>query len=204
MEITECPQCGAPAQPSARACEYCKAEFFVTSLAYLGRFKGGEVAKYLKHYKELAKQDPENEEGQLGLGLCYLQTGLHELAEQCFAKIIDAAPDQAQAYYYCALARIRGRRIRSLKLNEVRQLEAYLSTALQLADDVPQYMLLLAMLKRDYYEANGMRVPPPGAGQLLAAIGGASVDRNELVRLMECAQVANPELYLNNITVVGE
>ena len=64
MEISECPQCGAAATPSDRKCGYCKAEFFVTSLAYLGSFDSSGVGKYLKHYKELTRRDPRPTQGQ--------------------------------------------------------------------------------------------------------------------------------------------
>src|SRR5208283_795201 len=144
MEVSECPQCGATVAPSDRKCAYCKAEFFVTSLAYLGRFDSGGVGKYLKHYKELSRQDPHNTEGSLGLGLCYLQMGTYPLAQKCFEQVIDASPDVSQAYYYYALSNMRGRRLMTLPLNEVRRLEAYLNTAIQLDGEMAQYKLLLA------------------------------------------------------------
>jgi hypothetical protein len=62
MEVTECPQCGAPSKPSSQKCEYCKAEFFVSSLAYLGKFDSSGVNKYLKHYKDLTGHDTNSTE----------------------------------------------------------------------------------------------------------------------------------------------
>ena len=87
--------------------------------------------------------------------------GTYPLATKCFEQVIEASPDISQAYYYFALANIRGRRLMTLSLNEARRLETYLNTATQLDGETPQYKLLLAMLKRDYYETNGMKVPSP-------------------------------------------
>ncbi|NOQ23045.1 MAG: tetratricopeptide repeat protein, partial [Candidatus Aegiribacteria sp.] len=144
MEVIECPQCGAAATPSDRKCSYCKAEFFVTSLAYLGNFDSSGVGKYLKHYKGLTRLDPDNNEGLLGLGLCYLQMGTYTLAQKSFEQIIDASPDVSQAYYYYALSDIKGRRLMTLSLTEARRLDTYLKTAIQLDGEIPQYKLLLA------------------------------------------------------------
>jgi tetratricopeptide (TPR) repeat protein len=201
MEISECPQCGATVAPASRKCDYCKAEFFVTSLAYLGNFNHGEIGKYLKHYQSLTKRDPENMEGLLGLGLCYLQMGTYALAEKCFDKIIDISPEQPKAYYYSALSGIKGRRIKIISLTEVRRMESYLQTAIQLDDDCPQYKLLLAMLKRDYYEMNGMKVLQPDANHLIKEITGSWIDVNEMERIKESVKVANLDFYLNSISV---
>lgn len=202
MEITECPQCGAAAAPSERKCSYCKAEFFVNSLAYLGSFDSGGIGKYLKHYKGLISQDPNSTEGLLGLGLCYLQMGTYPLAQKCFEKTIETSPDISQAYYYYSLAVIRGRRLMTLSLNEVRQLETYLNTAIQLNDEISHFKLLLAMFKRDYYETNGMKVPPPSAAELLMSIDGRQINRNELEHLKSSVKVGKDEQYYRILIVV--
>jgi tetratricopeptide (TPR) repeat protein len=199
MEISECPQCGATVALASRKCDYCKAEFFVTSLAYLGNFNHGEIGKYLKHYQSLTRRDPENMEGLLGLGSCYLQMGTYALAEKCFDKIIDISPEQPKAYYYSTLSGIKGRRIKTMSLTEIRKMESYLQTAIQLDDDCPQYKLLLAMLKRDYYEMNGMKVPPPSASYLIMKITDSRIDVKEIERIKESAKVANLNFYLNSI-----
>ena len=203
MEITECPQCGATTKPSQRKCEYCKAEFFVTNLAYLGNFSGNAVSKYLKYYKELTKHESNNEEGLLGLGLCYLQMGTYPLAEKCFEKIIDISPDISQAYYYYCLSNIKGRRIKTISLNEARRLVTYLQTAIQLDETLPQYKILLAMIKRDYYETNGMKVSPPSSNQLIEEVNGIPINQTEIDRLKECTKVANQEIFFNNITITS-
>ena len=51
MEVKECPQCGASVSPSEKKCEYCKSEFFITSIAYLSSFDNSAIQKYIKHYK---------------------------------------------------------------------------------------------------------------------------------------------------------
>jgi hypothetical protein len=54
--------------------------------------------------------------------------------------------------------------------------------------------LVLALLKQDYYEMNGMRVKPPSAAQLLADIDGRSVPAGEIERLRGSIRVADDSL----------
>ncbi len=202
MEVNECPQCGAPANGSAKSCDYCKAEFFVTSIAYLSNFDTNGISKYMKHYKELTREEPDNTEGFLGLGLCYLQMGTYPLAQKYFEQVIDLSPEISQAYYYFALANVRGRRLKILPLKEVRKIENYLETAIQLDENSSHYKLLLAMLKRDYYESNGMKISPPGPDDLLAELHGQDVHSSEFSRMKEAVKVEDVETYVRGLNLI--
>ncbi|NOQ23197.1 MAG: hypothetical protein GQ565_11190 [Candidatus Aegiribacteria sp.] len=90
----------------------------------------------------------------------------------------------------------------TLSLTEARRLDTYLKTAIQLDGEIPQYKLLLAMLKRDYFETNGMRVPPPNAAKLLAEIDGNKIDKNEVDRLRESVKVSRQDDYLRKLLVI--
>jgi len=202
MEISECPLCGAAAKPSDKKCNYCKSEFFVTSIAYLGNMDSGSFNKYLKYYKELINKEPNNTEGLLGLGLCYLQMGTYPLAQKCFEQIIEHSPEISQSYYYFTLSFIKGRRLMSISLKEAKLIETYLNTAIQLDDSVPQYKLLLAMLKRDYFEMNGLKVQPPCFSDILNNIQGSEISKKEIERLFDSIKVGSQQLFLSNLVLV--
>jgi len=201
MTICECPQCGAATSPSDRKCGYCKAEFFVSSIAYLSRFDLNGIKKYLGHYKQLTKVNPDNAEGFLGLGLCHLQMKTYPLAHKCFDNFIDISPDVSQAYYYSVLAKIGGRRIMSLSLTEVKQYEQYINSAIHIDPEIPQYKLLLAMLKRDYYERNGMKVVPPNSTDMLSEIRGFEIARYEIDQINSAVKTANNDQYFGIFTI---
>src|SRR3989442_6480675 len=132
MKVEVCPQCGAPAGASAKACAYCKAEFVITSISYLGQFDTAGVNKYLNHYKSMVRAAPEDGPSQFALGLCYLQLRLFDLAIKQFGRAVELSPEQPDVYYYYGLALIRGRRPKTLSLTEVRQIEEYVNSAMQL------------------------------------------------------------------------
>lgn len=193
MKVESCPQCGAPATVSARTCAYCKAEFFVTSLAYLGRFERDGINKYINHYKELVKAAPDDPEGHLALGLCYLQLKLYDLANKILAQAIEVAPDLADPYYYYGLTLIKGRRPKTLSLNEVRKIEEYLNTAMQLDPTRAKFNYLAAILKYDYYALNGIRHQPPSWEALLVEARSKEHEPDETERLLESVLLRDEE-----------
>jgi len=185
MKVEVCPQCGAPAGASAKACEFCRAAFLVTSVSYLGRFDKDGVNKYLNLYKGMVKAAPEDGDSQFALGLCYLHLRLFDLAIRHFGRAVELMPESSDVYYYYALAMIRGRRPKTLSLNEVRQIEAYVSSAMQLDGTRAKYNYLAAILKYDYYLANGLRVPDPSAEELLTEASTKDHEGDEVERLLD-------------------
>jgi len=196
-EVVECPQCGATTQNSSRTCLYCKAEFFVTSVAYLASFDTTGIQKYLKHYLKLTKISPDNVEFRIGLALCYVQQGLYSQALKEFKIIIDESPDIGLSYYYKSLSIIAGRRVMSLNLKEVREIEENIRHATALDGLKPQYQLLLAIIKHDYYLTNGMKICPPTYSEILNEINWKNLDVNETTRLKQSLKV--PDFKIFNI-----
>lgn len=195
MEITICPQCGASASSGHKSCEYCKAEFFVSSVAYLSSMDSSSIQKYIKSYKDIIKLEPDNPEGNIGLGLCYIVLNMYPLAKKCFANVIENHPDIALAYYYFALATIAGRRVKIVPSKDLKQVEEYLNTAVMLDDSIYLVYVLLAMIKHDYYLGNGLKVSEPSVSDLLAKVDFANIDSNEKDRLKLCAIVPDFSLF---------
>jgi hypothetical protein len=202
VKVNDCPQCGAPGGPSERRCTYCKVEFFITSVAYLGNFDAAGVGKYMARYNAMLQEDPASSEALLGLAICYLQTGAYTLANMRLTKLMEIHPECAPAYYYSSLSTIRGRRLKTLTLSEVRVIESYLGLASELDPSRPEFTLLLAMVKRDYYETNGLMVPPPAMAALLSKIGDRQIARREIDQLLSSVKVTNEGVYFSTLQII--
>lgn len=161
IKVEICPQCGAPLKLSAKKCEYCEAEFIVTSLAYLDKFDETSINKYINHYKKLLKDNPENGELNYGMGICYLHLCLYDLAIKYFSKAIELLPDYSDTYYYYALALLKGRRPKILTFSEIKVIEEYINAAIQIDNTKAKYYYLWAIIKHDFYLMNGFKQKPP-------------------------------------------
>ncbi len=165
-----------------------------TGFSTLGRMSQSEVQEVLRQYKSAVAADARDGDAHFSLGLVYLQLGLHELAILHFRSAIDLCPEMADAYFYCALALIRGRRPKTLSMQEVRTIEAHLTTARQLEPRQAKYDYLLAIIKCDYYLSNGLRPPPPSAEELLQAARSKEHDAWEVERLLSAVTLRDLRL----------
>jgi len=178
----------------------------VAGLGALGKMGRDEIEAMLQQYKTAVAANAHDGEAHLGLGLVYLQLGMHELAIRQFRSTIDLCPEMADAYFYCALAMIRGRRPKTLAMQEVRTIESHLTTARQLDPRQAKYDYLLAILRYDYYVSNGLSPPRPSGEELLRAARGKEHDAWEIERLLGAVTLRDPRLVaaIRGDTSAGE
>jgi tetratricopeptide (TPR) repeat protein len=165
-----------------------------TSFSVLGRLSKEEIHRHLDHYKSTIVKSPDVGEANYGLALCYLQLGLHDLATKNFKRTLELMPEYADAYYYYGISLVRGRRPKLLSLSEVRLIEQYVETALQLDDRPAKYYYLSAILKFEYYLSNGLICRPPSPDELFFAAEDKEYDPWEVERLLYLIPVRDPEL----------
>ena len=129
LSVHRCPQCGAPASARPKKCEYCEAEFVVTSLASLGSFGKAGLQKYVAHYNEGLKAEPDNADIHQAKGICFLELGMFDFAAKSLDRAIELNPENPDTYYYRAVALVKGRKPRLLSLNEIKAVDENLAAA---------------------------------------------------------------------------
>lgn len=194
IKVAECPQCGAPAKLGAEKCEYCPAEFLVTSLTDLERFDNAGVTKYISHYQQLLKDSADDEQLNCAMGICYLDLGLYDRAVKYFDKAIEQMPNSGDVYYNYALALFRGRKPKILTLTEIKRIENYLNAAIQIDDSKSKYYYLLALIKHDFYIKNGLRVNPPTFQELIYEAYGKSFEKSEIEQMLQHVPIEDQDL----------
>jgi len=194
IKVETCPQCGAPVKLGVNKCEYCGAEFLVTSLAYLDKFDKAGINKYINHFKQLLKDNPDDGELNCAMGICYLDLRLYDLASKYFAKAIEQIPDYGDAYYYYALALFKGRRPKILTLTEIRKIEEYLNAAIQIDNTKSKYYYLWALIKHDFYIKNGLKVNPPIFEELISQTDNKTYEQTEIEKMLQRVPINDQEL----------
>ncbi len=187
-----CSQCGWSFDVDAlrsNACKKCKSAILVTSVAYLEKFERPEIQKYISQYSATLKEDPENRDALLALGICYLKLGLFDLADKFLGTVIDAHPAEPSGYYYRAICILKGKRPRIATLSVIREAEQLISAALELDSTNGRYDILLAAIRYDYYVLNGLRVPVPTPENLLVNSVGKHIDRLEVEQVFALIRV---------------
>lgn len=189
LSVLTCPQCGAPAAARPKRCEYCEAEFVVTSLVGVGNFGKAGLQKYVAHYNEGLKVEPDNADIHQAKGICFLELGLFDFAAKSLDRAIELNPENPDTYYYRAIAMVKGRKPRLLSMTEIEAVEKMLSAAAQLGTTRAACHYLRLIVRADYYPRFGLRVPPPTVIELLAEAQSLSCDPQELQKLLTLVPV---------------
>jgi tetratricopeptide (TPR) repeat protein len=179
-------EAGRPAgRPAGRTAEEC---------ARSGRLSREEIQSSISQYKIALLTQSEDGELHFQIGLLYLQLRLFDLALKHLKNNIDLCPESADGYYYVAVALFRGRRPRVLMMQEAQAIERYIETAINLDGRPAKYFLLLALLRFDYYESNGLAVRRPSSRDLVAEARSKEADGWETERLIDALMLEDEDL----------
>ncbi|MBQ8367871.1 MAG: hypothetical protein IJX43_02325, partial [Alphaproteobacteria bacterium] len=125
------------------------------------------------------------------LGICYLQLSMFPFAKKNLETAIDIAPDNASAYYYYCLATIAGERIRFMSLDTIEEMLMYLNTAIGMEPSNQLYLLLMSMIKHDFYVLNSLSEKKPTYEELFAQLDVSQIEYEEIQRLKTCVKVSS-------------
>lgn len=164
----------------------------------LGHLSREEITSAIQEYKVALANGAGDGGAHFGLGLLYFQIGLYDLALKHFRHTVDLEPDYADGYYHVALALLRGRRPKTLMIQEIRAIESQVGAALQLDPRPAKYYLLLAAIRYDYYAANGLTSPSPSYRELLGMVGDKEYDAFEVQRLLD-SMILRDEAFVSQI-----
>ncbi len=117
----------------------------------------------------------------LDRGMRFLQTRQYEQAVDAFVQTTQRDPDNADAFFYMALASLQGQRPKLVSLRTVHKVEGFLQTATGISSDCAHAFLLWAIVKYDAYVMNGMYDRPPTVNELVARAKSVSLPHLEAI-----------------------
>lgn len=127
-------------------------------------------------------------------GIQLIEVRAYEQAIATLTEAVGNDPLLAGAYYYLALASLKGRRPRVLTLSQVEDIERKLHSAYELDSSKAHYLYLWALVKFDFYVTNGFLVRPPGIEELLSAAQQRLYDHAAVLEMLEHTPGADSRL----------
>jgi transposase-like protein len=159
LSVLECPSCGAPVSGRQKSCPYCGATFVVQSLGALRSQPAGALRRYAALYRDATNKEQIGTEVEVALGIVQLRQKLFPAAVRTFERLLEKTPERAELYLYYCVSLIGGRPIRKLPLTEAKRMLELARSGAEIAEDPGALCFLILLIRRLYFERNGVSVP---------------------------------------------
>jgi hypothetical protein len=190
IEIICCASCGASLAPKAMKCDFCDSiNVFTTNT---NPFKLNAIMS--KQYLNSGQLSTD----KVNTALLHLNLKNYEIAKKLLELEIENNPINADAYFYCAICSINGKRIKSLAFSDVKKITQYINSAIQIKDDA-KYYFLSAIINYDFFEGNGMFLPKPNYLDLLEKMLELKLENDDLEFLQNNIIIPKNELFIQFI-----
>ena len=187
-----CPGCGAPATTGMETCSYCQRPIVITSFATVSSVPQLDIGKYVRSYEKVLDENPQDPIINKALGLCYLARGNYDRVKRALEYAIDSNPDDADAYYFAAIAMLKGKKAFLASRTDIDKIVEYAQTAAQIGSDqdLPQtgtYYYFLSYVTFDYFKRKHLSIYPSYDEYLAqaGALGVTQADADELHSILK-------------------
>jgi tetratricopeptide (TPR) repeat protein len=161
MEVVRlsCPSCGAAVSTSQKQCEYCKNPVVIVSFSNIQSMPMPEVNKYANAYRKALAENPNNQDLNTSIAMCYLRLKLYDKALPAFEKAMEDNFDNSETFFYAAVCLLKGQKAFVAQRSAIDKIEEYLNAALMI-EPKGIYYYFLAYVKHDYFHRKYLNTSP--------------------------------------------
>ncbi len=148
------------------------------------------VNKYANTYKKELDANPDDQETNNAIGICFLKLKLYDKALLAFEKAMVDNFDNSETFFYAAICKLAGKKAFVCQRADVDKAIEYLNAA-NMIEPKGIYYCLLAYLKYDFYKRKFLNVSPSYQQELdnAKACGLSKYDTQQLFSILN---VDNP------------
>lgn len=128
-------------------------------------------------------------------GIQLLEVKAYQQATDLLRAAIKADSSLAVAYYYLALALLKGKRPKILQRSQIEEIDQLLCTATAMGDFDGTVQWFRALLRHDYYSGNRMNCPSPSVPEIISSISSGTTSLNRLQMLLIKLPMSDDQLY---------
>ncbi|MBR4357549.1 MAG: hypothetical protein IKQ00_06450 [Butyrivibrio sp.] len=155
----ECPGCAAPLTTSTKTCPKCFRPIVISTLNTISGFSPIDLKKQANTYSKAMVNNPDNDELNMSIAFCYMKLKLYDKAIPCFEKALEENFDNADAYFYAAIALLKGKKAFLAQRDTINKIIEYIDAA-NMIEPKGIYHYFLAYIKYDYFERKSLNNRP--------------------------------------------
>ena len=158
MDLT-CPGCGDRVDVNQPVCKYCRKPIIISKIYDVNRISPIGLNNLVQSYDQMVSDNTNNVELSLSLGICFLKLKQFDKAIKYLEKSIELDPNNSEAYFYSALANLKGLKPFVHFRNIIDKVEEHINSAL-LVEEKGIYLIFLAYIKYDYFSRKFFNTTP--------------------------------------------
>ena len=168
-----------------KKCEYCGNPVVIHSIGAISTFNPLQLNKYALSYRKQLATSPDDRELNRSMGICYLKLKLYDKANEAFGQAVKDNFEDADSYFYAAVGLLQGKKDFVTPRPCIDKAIEYLNAANMIAPN-PLYSLMLAYIRKDYFDRKGLCISPTWAEELSTAeaMGATEADADALADLL--------------------
>lgn len=186
-----CPNCGDTVDTSQKLCKYCKQPIIISTFNSVYDMPLQLVNKYAGTYRKALVSDPENQEINASIAMCYLKLKLYDNAIEAFEKAIEDNFDNSEIFLYAAISLLKGKKAFLHLRPTIDKIEEYINAAIMIEPSSGLYYYFWAYIKYDYYSRKAFNTSPTYADLLIKA-QQAGVSPFDVQQLFSILGVSRP------------
>jgi tetratricopeptide (TPR) repeat protein len=148
--------------------------------------------KYTSIYKKALAEDPNHQELNNSIAMCYLKLGLHDKALVAFERAMEDNFDNSETFFYAAICLLGGKKAFLARRTTIDKIEEYVNAAMMI-EPRGMYHYFLAYVKYDFYERKSLNTKP-SYREMLGMANASGVSQFDIEQLYEVLGVARPEI----------
>ncbi|MGI6363449.1 MAG: tetratricopeptide repeat protein [Bacillota bacterium] len=154
-----CPGCGARVSTGQSECEWCHKPIIISTFNSVYSMPMPEVNKFAGAYRKALAENPDNQELNNSVAMCYLKLKLYDKALPAFEKAMEDNFDNSETFFYAAVCLLKGRKAFLCNRPEIDKIEEYINAAIMI-EPRGVYYYLLAYIKFDYFSRKFFKTSP--------------------------------------------
>lgn len=189
MQIIElnCAGCGGAVSTDQKECPRCRRPVVISSFNSVFSMPNTEINKYAKSYREALANNPDNQDLNTSIAMCYLKLHLYDKAISAFDKAIEDNFDNSETFFYAAVSLLKGEKAFVCSQTDIDRIMKYLKAAIEI-ESRGIYHYFLSYIKYDFYERKCFNITPDWQETLQSAIQ-SGVSTTDIAQLSEVLQV---------------
>lgn len=186
-----CPGCGARVSTGQTECEWCHQPVVISTFNSVYSMPMPMVNKYASSYRKSLAENPDNQELNNSIAICYLKLNLYDKALPAFEKAMEDNFDNSETFFYAAVCLLHGKKPFVTPRPDINKIEEYINAALMI-EPRGIYYYFLAYIKYDYYHRKFFKTSPTyqEALDMAAQAGYSPLDADQLFSILRVEKPA--------------